>query len=54
MKYKFGLDTKFVTLQTALIITGIVLVSGILLTAISSYFAVGRYIKMRTDEMYYV
>ncbi|NLO71892.1 MAG: cell division protein FtsX [Porphyromonadaceae bacterium] len=54
MKYKFGLDTKFITLQTALIITGIVLVSGILLTAISSYFAVGRYIKMRTDEMYYV
>lgn len=53
MKYKFGLDTAFVTTETALTISGIVLISGIILTAVSSYFAVGKYIRMRTDEMYF-
>lgn len=53
MKYKFGLDTAFITTETALTTAGIVLVSGIILTAISSYFAVGKYIRMRTDDMYF-
>lgn len=54
LKYKFGLDTKFITTQTALTVSAIVLVTGVLLTAVSSYFAVGRYLRMRTDEMYFV
>lgn len=53
MKYKFGLETVFITKETALVIAGIVLVSGIILTAISSYFAVGKYIRMCTDDMYF-
>ncbi|MFV0391059.1 MAG: cell division protein FtsX [Paludibacteraceae bacterium] len=54
MKYSFGMDTKFITTQTALVVSAIVLVTGVLLTAVSSYFAVGRYVRMRTDEMYFV
>ena len=53
MKYKLALDTNFISTQTAIIVSGIVVVAGILLTAISSYFAVGKYIRMRTDDMYY-
>ncbi|NLI72613.1 MAG: cell division protein FtsX [Bacteroidales bacterium] len=53
MKYKFGLETVFITKETALVIAGIVLISGIILTAISSYFAVGKYIRMCTDDMYF-
>ena len=54
MKYKFGLDTAFITAETALAVFGIVLISGVVLTAVSSYFAVGRYIRMQADEMYFV
>lgn len=53
-KYNFDLDTQLIKHETMLIVAGVVLVSGILLTAISSYFAVGRYIRMRTDDIYYV
>ncbi len=53
MKYKFALDTDFISTQTAVIVAGIVVIAGILLTAISSYLAVGKYIRMRTDDMYY-
>lgn len=30
----------------------IILLTGIIITALSSYFSVGRYLKMRTDDMY--
>ena len=53
-KFNFGLDTDLIKQKTALIVAAIVIVSGVILTAISSYFAVGRYIRMRTDDMFYV
>lgn len=37
-----------------LMVYGIVLLLGILLTGISSFFAVNRYIGMKRDELYYV
>lgn len=54
MKYRFGLETAFITTETALAIFGIILISGVVLTAVSSYFAVGKYIRMQSDEMYFV
>lgn len=36
------------------ILSGIVLVVGLLISFIASYFAVGRYIRMRTDDLYYI
>ncbi|HHT22073.1 MAG TPA: cell division protein FtsX [Bacteroidales bacterium] len=52
--YSFDLNLQLIKQETLLIVGGVVLVSGILLTAVSSYFAVGRYIRMRTDDIYYV
>ena len=53
-KFNFGVDMQIFKPVTALTVAGIVIVTGIVLTAISSYFAVGRYLRMRTDDMYYV
>ena len=39
---------------TLLIVFGIVLLLGILLTALSAYFAVNRYIRMNQDHLYYI
>ena len=51
---EFGLQAQMITRNTQLIVAGVVVVLGILLTAVSSYFAVGRYLRMRTNDMYYV
>ena len=53
-KFNFGVDMQIIKPVTALTVAGIVIVTGIVLTAISSYFAVGRFLRMRTDDMYYV
>ena len=52
--YYYGLQWSMISWQTALITSGIVILSGVLLTAISSFFAVNRYLRMRTDDMYFV
>lgn len=54
LQYNYGFGWNTITLQTGLITIGVVIITGILLTAISSYFAVNRYLKMRTDDMYFV
>jgi len=52
--YNFGLSLKIIDTNMMLIVSAIVILTGILLTAISSYFAVGRYLRMRTDDYYYI
>lgn len=52
--YNFGLSLKVIDTNLMLIVSAIVILTGILLTAISSYFAVGRYLRMRTDDYYYI
>ena len=49
-------DNFYALLSTRmmLIVYGVVLLLGILLTAISSFFAVNRYIGMKRDDLYYV
>lgn len=54
LQYNYGLQHQMISLQTGLITVGVVIVSGILLTAITSLFAVNRYLRMRTDDMYFV
>ncbi len=51
---KFDMNIRFISLDASLIVATIILLSGIILSAISSYFAVGRYVRMRTDDMYFV
>lgn len=43
-----------ITLPTLLGVYATVLVLGIVLTAISAFFAVNRYIRMKRDDLYYV
>ena len=54
MYIKFDISARFITVETSLIIAAIILLSGIVLSAVSSYYAVGRYVRMRTDDMYFV
>ena len=49
-------DNFYTLITTSMLLSvyAIVFILGILLTAISSYFAVNRYISMKRDELYYV
>lgn len=54
LDYSYGLQWSMISWQTATVTLIIVLVAGIVLTAVSSFFAVNRYLRMRTDDMYFV
>ncbi len=51
---QFGLNVMAIPVSTAVLVASVMLVLGILLTAISSYFSVGRYIRMQSNDMYFV
>lgn len=51
---QFGMDLLMIQPTTLILVSGIVIVSGIVLTLISTYFAVGRFLKMKTNDMYYI
>jgi cell division transport system permease protein len=52
--YEFGLPGSIIQPLTACIVGGIVIVLGITLTAVSSYFSVGRYLRMNINDMYFI
>ena len=54
VQYEFGMTGLSIQPLTAIIITLIVISLGILMTAISSYYAVGRYLKMKTNDLYFI
>ncbi len=54
VQYEFGMSGLVIQPLTATFISLIVISLGILLTAVSSFFAVGRYLKMKTDELYFL
>lgn len=54
LQYNYGLQWNMISWQTGLTTAGVVILSGIILTAVSSFFAVNRYLRMRTDDMYFV
>ena len=51
---QFGMDIRMIQPLTLILVSGIVIASGIVLTVISTYFAVGRYLKMKTNDIYYM
>jgi cell division transport system permease protein len=51
--YEFGMPGAMIQTSTALIVSAIVVLLGVSLSAISSYMAVGRYLKMNTNDMYF-
>jgi len=52
VQYEFGISGVFFQLNNILIVAFLVILSGVLISAISSYFAVGRYLRMNTNEMF--
>ncbi|HRZ95930.1 MAG TPA: permease-like cell division protein FtsX [Paludibacter sp.] len=52
IQFEFGIKELMITPLTALFVILIVIFLGLSLTAISSYFAVGRFLKMKTDQIY--
>lgn len=52
--YNFGINLLMLSWQNAVIVVAIVLLSGILITLVASLFATNRYIRMKTDDLYYV
>jgi cell division transport system permease protein len=50
----FGMTIFVIQPLTALSVSAIVIVSGIILTALSSYSAVGKYLRMDRNDMYFV
>jgi len=49
-----GLEELKISTQTAAIVSGIIVLTGILITGLSSYLSIGRYVKMSTNDMYFV
>ncbi|MDR0371816.1 MAG: permease-like cell division protein FtsX [Prevotellaceae bacterium] len=54
IRHGFGITELPLNPVTALYVAATVMTFGILLAAFSSYFAVGRYTRMKTNDMYFV
>jgi len=54
IQFEFGISGFVLQPLTAMIVASIVILLGIMLTALSSYFAVGKYLKMNTNDMYFI
>jgi len=52
--YEFGMPGSIIQPLTACIVSGIVIVLGVTLTAISSFFSIGRYLRMNINDMYLI
>jgi len=52
--YEFGMTALALQPLTTVYVISIVVLSGVLLTVFSSYIAVGRYLKMKANDMYYI
>jgi cell division transport system permease protein len=52
--YEFGMPGSIIQPLTACIVSVIVIILGMTITAISSYFSVGRYLRMNINDMYFV
>ena len=51
---QFGMNILMIQPSTLITVSLIIIVSGIVLTVTSTFFAVGRYLKMKTNDMYYI
>ncbi len=50
--FEFGLSNLAFNIQSGISVSVIVLLSGMLLMAASTYLSIGRYLKMNTNDMY--
>jgi cell division transport system permease protein len=52
--YEFGMPGSIIQPLTAIIVSGLVILLGLILTAVSSFFSVGRYLRMNINDMYLI
>jgi cell division transport system permease protein len=52
VQYEFGVSGMLLQAFSVVLVAIIVLLSGVVLTASSAYFAVGKYLKMHSNDMY--
>lgn len=52
--YEFGMPGTIIQPLTAIIVSGLVILLGLTLTAVSSFFSVGRYLRMNINDMYLI
>jgi cell division transport system permease protein len=52
--YEFGMPGSIIQPFTAIIVSGLVILLGLTLTAVSSFFSVGRYLRMNINDMYLI
>lgn len=53
-QYHLGIALMTFTSKNLLLVTAVVMCSGVLITTLASSLAVGRYIRMNTNDLYYV
>ncbi len=54
VQFEFGISGVLIHSISFIIVAFIVILSGALLSAISSYFAVGKYLKMHSNDMFFI
>jgi cell division transport system permease protein len=54
VQFEFGISNLMMHSYSFIIVAFIVILSGALLSALSSYFAVGKYLKMQTHDMFII
>lgn len=54
VQYEFGIPDMLIQSMNLIFVSIIVVVLGLLLTALSSYFSVGRYLRMKTDDLHFI
>lgn len=53
-QHSLGLELITLSWQNAAIVTGVVLLSGVMITLLSSIVATNRYIRMTTNDLYFI
>jgi len=52
IQLEFGMVVKIINLFSSIIVALFVIVCGVILSSLSTYFAVSKYLKMSTNELY--
>lgn len=54
VEFQFGLSSLLIQPLTSVVVSFIVILLGVAISALSSYLSVGRYIKVDTNDMYFM
>lgn len=52
-RYEFGLESMTISGHIIGLVCGVIILTGIIITGISSYISIGRYVRMSTNDIYF-